>query len=290
LGFAVFCRKVFSGSAALWARALLLLVASVVLGLAWSAMSTAAYATYVGRDLGAIPWPRYFDWAMMHAFVFVAWAACYFGIRQHLALEDAREQALERESLLREAELRALRYQLNPHFLFNSLNTIGALILSRQMDTAHATVLRLSSFLRATLEAADGETVLRDELAFVEHYLRIESVRFEDRLRYELDISPDVMDVRVPPLIIQPLVENAIRHGLAKTVKGGSIRISGRRVNGHVEIAVRDDGAGLGSEGVAFGVGLANTQKRLGAGGEIELRPNETGGATATIRLPVGVE
>jgi sensor histidine kinase YesM len=127
----------------------------------------------------------------------------------------------------------------------------------------------------------------------VEDYLEIEAVRFRDRLRYEVNVAPEVIDARVPRLLLQPLVENAIRHGLGPREQGGSIYIGGHRVNGRLELTVRDNGAGLdGSSGNA-GVGLRNTRLRLatlyGEEATLELRPTPGGGTTATIRLPLNV-
>ena len=183
----------------------------------------------------------------------------------------ARQSALERTA--REAQLAALRAQMDPHFLFNTLNTVAASVPPEQGGTRDL-VARLAGLVRYTLAAARRERVLlREELAFVRDYLALEQERMGDRLRVELDADPDALDVPVPPMLLQPLVENAVRHGLAPTLDGGTVRVEVRRQGGAVHVLVRDDGAGprrpagelvAGGDGAA-GVGLPNTDARLRA-------------------------
>ena len=170
------------------------------------------------------------------------------------------------EQLLAEARLQALRAQLNPHFLFNALNAISSFV-ERDPRRARAMIEHLASFLRASLEGgSDQLTTLQHELEALEHYLAIQRTRFEDRLRVDVDAEPEVLRARVPTLILQPLVENAIGHGIAARTASGSVTISARRRNGSLELAVRDDGPGLPpgwDERCGAGVGLANTRERL---------------------------
>jgi two-component system LytT family sensor kinase len=151
--------------------------------------------------------------------------------------------------------------------------------------------LRLSGFLRVTLDGGSDESTLREEAQFVEQYLGIETIRFSDRLRYELCIESSALDCRVPHLILQPLVENAIRHGLDNEERGGTIRVSARHIDGGaLELAVSDDGAGLAVAEPQYGVGLSNVQKRLaawyGRAASLHLTSNADGGTTATVRIP----
>ena len=198
---------------------------------------------------------------------------------------QARHADLERAA--QEAQLAALRAQMDPHFLFNTLNSVAASVPAEQGATRDL-VARLAGLVRYTLAAARRDRVLlREELDFVRDYLALEQERMGDRLRVEIDADPDALDVTVPPMLIQPLVENAVRHGLAPSVEGGAVRVEARRLGGAVHVLVRDDGvgppappadllrpapraAGDAAEGgvgasTPEGVGLANTDARLRA-------------------------
>ena len=182
--------------------------------------------------------------------------------------------------------------QLQPHFLFNTLNSIAALVHSNP-DGADAMISRLGDFLRTTLEAPQVQWVtLRRELVFIQDYLAIEQIRFQDRLRVELQISAELMEVRVPNFILQPLVENALKHGLADRPQGGTLRLRVRKESGDLVIEIQDDGEGFvpGREGV----GLANVRSRLGLlyKGKHQLDiPGAAGRGTLVIlRLPLDVE
>jgi signal transduction histidine kinase len=207
------------------------------------------------------------------------------------------KQLRERGSFLaaqrptREAELRALRAQLNPHFLFNAMNSISMLV--RRNDNAQAVrmLAGLSDLLRYVLEDSPADEVpLRDELSFLERYLEIEKVRFQDRLQIHMDAAEETLDAFVPNLLLQPLVENAIRHGVARKVSPGRVEIAARRLGDRLIVQVRDDGPGLGPGLGGSGVGLANTRSRLeqlyGAEQSFELRPGQSAGAVATLSLP----
>lgn len=202
---------------------------------------------------------------------FVYWVivGVYIGLdyQRHLKARELKNSELER--LLSEARLQALRAQLHPHFLFNALNAVSAYVESRP-QTARLMVEQLGDLLRMSLDhSSEQEIPLRRELAFVERYLQLQAVRFEGRLTVSLAPSPDVPDVLdalVPPFILQPLVENAIRHGTTQTVRGGSIRVEAKHHHGQVHLSVTDDGPGL-PEGWTFeshaGIGLSNTTERL---------------------------
>jgi LytS/YehU family sensor histidine kinase len=202
----------------------------------------------------------------------------------------------ERETQLVQARLDVLRAQLHPHFLFNTLNTISSLV-HHDADAADRMIARLSALLRRTLdEAGTNEVPLREELAFLESYLEIEQARFEDRLGVSWEVDPSALDARVPPLILQPLVENAIRHGIAPRAAPGVVRISARRANGSLRLEVRDDGVGLRTAGGTSrasggrGMGLRNTRARLaelyGADHALDLSAGTHGGAVLTMTIP----
>ncbi len=193
------------------------------------------------------------------------------------------------EAQLSEARLLALKAQLQPHFLFNALNTVSVL-MREDVDAAEDVLVRLSALLRRTLDSsAKHEVPLREELAVLEAYLEIERVRFADRLAYRIDVAPDAEDTAVPPLILQPLVENAVRHGIARRVSPGRIEIAVTRRGGRVRMSVRDDGPGIDA-GAREGVGLANTRARLeqlyGSRHSFEVTNAPGGGALVAMEIP----
>jgi len=191
------------------------------------------------------------------------------GIDYYRKYRERELRASQLEARLAQSRLDALRMQLHPHFLFNTLNSISVL-MSEDVTAARRMLTRLSDLLRASLDnAATHEVSLREELEFLNNYLQIEQTRFHDRLTVRMDIDPASLTANVPNLILQPLVENAIRHGIAPRAQPGVIDISAARENGMVRLKVRDNGAGLGAAGAAGltkGIGLANTQARLEIG------------------------
>ena len=184
--------------------------------------------------------------------------------------------------------------QLQPHFLFNALNTIGSLVRTGRNTVAVNVVARLGRLLRWVLdEAATHEVALKDELAFVRNYLEIERVRFSDRLEVKIAADSSVLDASVPHLILQPLVENAIKHGIGPNVSSGIVAIGAARSNGELQLTVRDNGCGLSSErsrGLESGVGLTNTRARLsqlyGARARLDVGSVPDGGTEVTVALP----
>ncbi|MFN8179608.1 MAG: histidine kinase [bacterium] len=201
------------------------------------------------------------------------------------------------EAQLAQAQLQALRMQLHPHFLFNTLNAVSAL-MHKDVDAADRMLARLSDFLRLTLETGGAHEVsLRQELEFLKRYLEIEQTRFADRLRVRVDVDPSTLEARVPNLILQPLVENAIRHGVARSASAGCVEIAAHRRNGALFLEVRDDGPGLPDGGLRpprEGVGLANTRARLaqlyGAGSSLDLANRHEGGVAVTLTIPFRTE
>jgi signal transduction histidine kinase len=207
--------------------------------------------------------------------------------------QDRRVAAARLEAELAAARLQALRGHLQPHFLFNSLHSIAA--LARTGDTAGVVrlIAALSDLLRHVLDAGDRHASLREELQIVERYLEIQRVRFADRLEVTVDVAPDVADARVPLLVVQPLVENAVRHGLAPRVREGSVLVRAVRDDGQTRIDVEDTGVGLPpgwTPNGGTGTGLRNLASRLAAefgdAASLDVRPREGGGVRATVRLP----
>lgn len=218
----------------------------------------------------------------------------YLGWLYYKAYRERERQAATLATELVQARLQALRMQLNPHFLFNTLNAISALI-HENPDAADRMIVRLSELLRRTLDRGDVQEVpLREELEFLRSYLEIEQMRFPDRLTVTFDIEPKAQDLLVPHLILQPLVENALRHGILPREEAGRVQISARVVDGdQLELKVRDNGSGLapanGNPG-REGIGLQNVRSRLaqlyGAAQQLEIGNAAVGGVEARIRIP----
>jgi hypothetical protein len=229
---------------------------------------------------------------------FVSGLAYYFGILgvfHAIAYQRKyREQhvsALRLESALARSRLQLLRLQLQPHFLFNTLNSISALIYS-DPDRADAMLVRLSGLLRMTLDESGLEAPLAREVELLEAYLDIERERFQGWLHVHVDIDPAARRALVPTLLIQPIVENAIRHGIAPLERAGTIRVSARRAGGKLELRVEDDGVGPRAPLASLprGVGLESTTQRLqqlfGSNHEFTLVPRAPTGASVRIRIP----
>ena len=172
----------------------------------------------------------------------------------------------EQERLLAEARLAALTSQINPHFLFNTLNSVSSLIRT-DPNQARVMVLKLSKVLRRLLRKHENFSTLRDELSFIEDYLSIELIRFGEKLRFEKDVADDTLDMLVPSMLLQPLVENSIKHGLSNKVEGGTIRIQARRSDAKLSLLVEDDGVGIPESKLATlldrGIGVSNVNERL---------------------------
>lgn len=206
---------------------------------------------------------------------------------------DRELRASQLEARLAQTQLQVLKMQLHPHFLFNTLNAISALI-HKDVELADRMIARLGDLLRSTLESANQQEVpLKQELDFIGPYLEIEQARLGERLSVHLDVDPEVMDATVPNLILQPLVENAIRHGIAPRAEPGRIEIRARREQDVLTLTVQDDGPGLANghaDKCKEGVGLANTRARLqqlyGPAHRFELRNGAGRGLAVTVAIP----
>ena len=232
-----------------------------------------------------------------HLYVVMTWVGMYVGIKYYRQLQQQTRQALAADAMAHQAQLKMLRYQLNPHFLFNTLNAISTLILDRDGTTANRMVQSLSAFLRHSLDNDPLQRVtLKQELDSLRLYLDIEKVRFADRLRIDYDIEAECYSALLPGLLLQPLIENAIKHAVAKRIEGGTLEIHARRDADMLELRIADDGPGSpkfepGARIEGNGVGLANTQQRLqvlyGARQSFAARNRADGrGVEITVRLP----
>jgi signal transduction histidine kinase len=215
----------------------------------------------------------------------------YQSIHFYQVALERQTMAAQLETQLSHAELENLKSQLHPHFLFNSLHTIG-ILMQEDVDAASHLLVCLGDLLRMALERRENEITLQSELEFVGKYLEIEQTRFHDRLKVHLDVPPELLAVYVPSLALQPLVENAIKHGISVDSGAGRLEIAAQRHNGRVRLCVRDDGPGPapGSR-LRFGVGLTNIQSRLkqlyGDESSLELTGGNGQGCEAVITIPL---
>ena len=222
------------------------------------------------------------------------WAVLAFGFSNEIYHKYRNEElrSAQLETRLIETELKALRQQMHPHFLFNTMNTIAVLVREKKNDEAVTLVARLSSLLRMALDNTGvQEVTLRQEMDFLEKYLEIQKARFSDRLEVLVEITPEAMQARIPNLLLQPLVENAILHGIAPRPGPGHVDLLGRVDGSNLHLEVRDDGLGFdGTKRAKEGIGLANTRERLtkiyGARGQLLLRSEPGHGVSVQIVLP----
>jgi two-component system, LytTR family, sensor kinase len=224
-----------------------------------------------------------------------AWTALYYAINFYVRAEEQADQMVRLEAQATSAQLTMLRYQLNPHFLFNTLNSISTLVLLKQTDQANAMLSRLSSFLRFTLiNEAEAKVTLAQEIETLKLYLDIEKMRFEERLRTNFDIDPAASNALVPSLLLQPLVENAIKYAVTPKEDGADITVNAQLVGQKLRITVSDTGQGLqpGQQDLTLstGVGMANTRERLmqayGEDQKFEHYVRPSGGFEVLIEMP----
>jgi sensor histidine kinase YesM len=276
----------------LWTMILSLGVVGIA-ALAFSVIETWSYATFLKPDSKPVG-VEYLGAILLNFSLLAAWAALYYGINYFLLLENEIRQREMLEGQASTAQLAMLRYQLNPHFLFNTLNSISTLVLLKQTERANAMLARLSSFLRYTLvNEPTAKVTLAQEVETLKLYLEIEKMRFEDRLRPHFRIESETIGARLPSLLLQPLIENAIKYAVTPSESGADIWITARREGQAVRIEVADNGRGEGADFVASpstGVGLANIRDRLaqayGAGHALKTTKNERGGFSVIVEIP----
>jgi two-component system, LytTR family, sensor kinase len=239
-----------------------------VTALALRAVINLGLAHFVQPDLELGNVLVLFGGAWSSGYVLLCWSALYFGAKYYESQQEQQQATFRALALAQEAQLKMLRYQLNPHFLFNTLNAISTLILDGQNRTANQAIARLSEFLRYSLDQDPMKKVsLRQEIEALDLYLGTERLRFGERLRVEHAIEERALEALVPSLLLQPLIENALKHAVSPREQGGVIRIEGRVRPPLLELSVIDDGPGLKSDafsrGERRGVGLTNTRERL---------------------------
>ena len=275
----------------------ILIVAVAAAG--FSAIETWSVATFVNPDFRP-EGLRFLGAILFTVSLLVAWSALYYSINFFLMLEEQSDRLLRLESQASNAQLAMLRYQLNPHFLFNTLNSISTLVLLKQTDRANAMLSRLSSFLRYTLvNESTGLVTMAQEIETLKLYLEIEKMRFEDRLRPHFHIDANCSRALLPSLLLQPLIENAIKYAVTPQEDGADISVEVRRQDGRVMINVSDTGPGADSSyqkraAESTGVGLANIRDRLaqayGDNHRFETQSEITGGFRVFIDIPYQTE
>ena len=260
---------------------------------AFSIIETWSVATFLKPEL-KLTAKTSFGAILLDFTLLAAWTALYYGINYFLLLEHEIRMRERLESQASTAQLAMLRYQLNPHFLFNTLNSISTLVLLKQTERANAMLARLSSFLRYTLaNEPTAKVTLAQEVETLKLYLEIEKMRFEDRLRPHFRIQSETIGARLPSLLLQPLIENAIKYAVTPSEAGADIWINATREGQAVRLEVADNGSGEGSglaAGPSTGVGLANIRDRLmqayGAAHGFSTRQNDQGGFSVILEIP----
>jgi sensor histidine kinase YesM len=293
-----------------WNDILIFRISSAIAGiigcsLIWTILRISTFMSMTGeQDV----WSDFGGWLFGSILIFLSWVAFYHLVKYYQLLQNQRQTLLElatdsqleqlkrlqAEAIAREAQLKMLRYQLNPHFLFNTLNAISALVKVKESDKAHEMIVLLSQFLRYSLDNDPIQKIsLRQEIDAVKQYLKIERTRFGNRLKLHFDVPSSCESIDVPSLILQPLVENAIKFGIAPSETGGEISIIAKAEESYLIIKVTDTGPGINVETSSIksvGIGLKNTDERLkqfyNDDYELKLEKTKEGGFCVTLKLP----
>ena len=288
-----------------WRRFIYLFTGVVACAAVWAALRLSTFMYMTGEQN---LWPDFGGWLFGSILIFVSWSAFYHGIKYYQLLQSEhstlltvaaanREEQLKRaqaETFAQEAQLKMLRYQLNPHFLFNTLNAISSLVEGKETPRANRMIVQLSNFLRHSLASDPIKRVtLKEELDALNLYLSIEQARFGDRLEVYFDITSDAEMIKVPSLILQPLVENAIKYAIAPIEEGGKISVHAIKENEHLVLRLTDTGPGIKAtkkDIPTHGVGLQNTINRLqtfyGDAYEFSIDDGVEGGTAIYMKIP----
>ena len=271
------------------------LAASALFSVAWMTVRAGVEVWLTRDSAGAVTFVAAFNRALVTTFFYnllIYWVIISVGYAfdYYRKFNEREVRAVELEKRLTEARLQALQMQLNPHFLFNTLHAISSL-MHRDVEAADRMLVRLSDLLRHALESTDTQEVpLREELDFLSRYAEIEQTRFGDRLKIEMNIAADTLDALVPNLVLQPLLENAIRHGIEPHARAGRIEVNARRDGDSLRLEVRDNGSGLVNGELVEGVGLSNTRARLqqlySESQSFQLANATNGGVAVRVMLP----
>ena len=275
-------------------------VAALAVGLAFSAWMTCLevllnpYAMPSRGKFGSIWFDRFNNGLLATFLLYGTILIVNSALESRERLAQQQTETARLNERLSKAQLRALRQQIEPHFLFNTLNAVSGLVREGRNDAAVSMIAGLSDFLRKVLEESSRQQVpLSEEMEFTQTYLDIQKVRFADRLQLSVDVPLDLYPAQVPSLILQPMVENAVKHGIAQRAQGGSIRIAASRNNGTLTLSVSNDGPSLPPDWEAgrLGIGIANVRSRLqslyGEAFTLSLRNRDAGGVEARVSMPL---
>jgi len=290
--YGLLCLLLSVVGAAIWYSASEGLLRLGYFGISHFATLWPVFATAADTDAEFSWWIQYQYWLFFSIFLFT-WSSLYFGINAMLDLDTERANVLQALKLAETARLRSLQSNLNPHFLFNALNGIATLVRDKEAKSASAMIDALSDFLRSTLQRLNTpEIQVAEELQLIEQYLLIQHFRFGGRLRCSVVVEPEALRALIPTLILQPLVENAVLHGVLPREEGGSVWVSVHKEMETLVVSVEDDGAGA-KQAIALsdGLGLGNSRDRLTAlyGDRAQLTAGprvEGGGFAVVIRIP----
>ena len=275
--------------------ALVVILSSYFTGVLWQIVKNINHWEIYKHGYEPEFWYMYTQSSLGSFYIILSWSGLYFGSKYYQMLQIAKQNVLKANAVAHQAQLKMLRYQLNPHFLFNTLNAISTLILIKENKTANSMVTKLSEFLRYSLDKDPMKKVtLESEIQALQLYLAIEQVRFEERLYLDFQINDNCQQALVPSMILQPLAENAIKHAIAVQEQGGNITISVNRFADDLLIEVADNGPGAdiinGNLHRESGVGLVNTRERLQAlyndKFSLVVSHNQPSGVKVSIRLP----
>jgi sensor histidine kinase YesM len=281
-----------------WKLLVVVLLATYMSGLLWTLIKNWNLWEIYKHGYRPDQWISYFKLTLGSFYIMLCWSGLYFGIKYYQMLQNERQKSLTALTQAHEAQLTMLRYQLNPHFLFNTLNAISTLILINENKTANGMVSKLSEFLRYSLDKDPIERVsLSQEVQVLKLYLDIEKVRFEDRLQTHFKLTDMASKALVPSMILQPLIENSIKYAVAHNEHGGKISIEAQTFGEDLLIEVSDNGPGTdlidGHPAQRVGVGIRNIQERLQAlydrNFSFVMSDNQPSGLTIKIRMPLEI-
>lgn len=279
----------------IWIAVLINFLAVALAAEIWTLGKLLLYFQYFEYIQNQDFWKTAGEWYPNSLTVIAAWSAIYYGFKYRNTLIEQESSLLAAQAAAKDAQLRMLRYQLNPHFLFNTLANICALISDGNNTRAKDMTVELSEFLRYSLDNDPSQTnSVKDEIEIIKLYFNIEKIRYAHRLDYEITIDPATEECQIPSMLLQPLVENAIKHAIAPALKGGTITISTLAVEQLLVISVKDNGEGLQktrSSNQRQGIGLTNTRERLssfyGKQQQLQLLDVDPHGLEVRISLPL---
>jgi sensor histidine kinase YesM len=272
-------------------------MSAAILGLIYNIIKLGSYKEIVHSQQWNEAWNmlEFGGWLLFSLATMFVWTSIFFIMLYNSKLQREHEQLLRAQTQVKDAQLEMLRYQLNPHFMFNTMNAISTLILKGENDAASEMLDKLCDFFRYSLEATkQSKSTLREELALLQLYLSIEKVRFGKKLRVSFDVDDDVMECKVPSMLCQPLIENAVKYAIEPSKEGGEIHFCAFRQVEQLIIKITDAGNPADKKiNKGFGIGLKNTQSRLdvmfNGQCDVVLSPNEKRGSTVTMTMPYEV-